>query len=303
MTIPNFPKEHADHILAQIDANKIRAKKFKVAVDMINASACVVDPYLLEQLGAELIPLNDIPNGRFAHKPEPTKENLKEIAKLVKESKADLGFAHDPDADRLVIINEFGEMISEEYTLGFGVEEVLSQYPGETIVVNMSTSQMLADIAAKYGSKCIRTKVGEANVLAGILENKAIIGGEGTSGVIYPKLNACRDSFVSLSLILQLLTKRNQTVSECVASLPKYFMKRDKWPATGNLSGVYLKLKSHFKGAKINELDGIRFDFNDNSWFHLRPSITEPIIRLFCEAKNESRMEALYNEVKLTLSL
>jgi len=303
MNIPNFPKEHADHILAHIDVEKIRAKKFKVAVDMINASACVVDPYFFEQLGVELIPINNIPNGKFAHKPEPTIENLKETAKLVKELKCDLGFAHDPDADRLVIINEFGEVISEEYTLSFGVEEVLSQHPGETVVINMSTSQMIADIAQKYGSKCIRTKVGEANVLAGIFENNAIIGGEGTSGAIYPKLNNCRDSFVSLSLALGLLAKRNQTVSECVGTFPKYFMERGKWPIIGNLNNLYSKLKSHFKNGTTNELDGIRFDFNDNSWFHIRPSITEPIIRLFCEAKNENRAKTLFNEVKLTLNL
>ncbi|MFA6524536.1 MAG: hypothetical protein WC264_01680 [Candidatus Paceibacterota bacterium] len=301
MTIPNFPKEHADHILAHIDVSKIRAKKFKIAVDMINASACVVDPYLFEQLGVELIPLNNIPNGKFAHKPEPTIENLKDTAKMVKELGCDLGFAHDPDADRLVIINEFGEVISEEYTLGFGVEEVLSQHPDETIVINMSTSQMIVDIATKYGSKCIRTKVGEANVLAGIIENNAIVGGEGTSGVIYPTLNNCRDSFVSLSLTLELLAKRNQTVNECVNTLPKYFMKRDKWPVTEDLKNIYIKLKSHFNNAKINELDGIRIDFEDSSWFHLRPSITEPIIRLFCEAKDINRMETLFNEVKLTL--
>lgn len=298
MNIPNFPKEHADHILAYINVEAIRARKFKVVVDMINASACVVDPYLFEQLGIELIPLNNIPNGKFAHMPEPTIENLVGTAKFVKESGADVGFAHDPDADRLVIINELGVVISEEYTLGFGVETILSKYPGRSIVINMSTSQMPADIAEKYGSECFRTKVGEANVMAGIIEHNAIVGGEGTSGVIFPTLNNCRDSFVSLSLALELLAKRNQTVSECVESLPKYFMKRDKVPNNGNVEEMYQKLINYYPQAKPNTLDGLRLDFPDHSWIHLRPSITEPIIRLFGEAKTPERIETLFAEAK-----
>ena len=303
MNIPNFTKEHADKILAHINVEAIRARKFRVAVDMINASACMMDPYLFEKLGVELIPLNNIPNGKFTHMPEPKKENLSDIANLVKESKADLGFAHDPDADRLVIINEKGEVISEEYSLAFGVENVLSKNPGRAIVVNLSTSQMNADIAQKYGSKCFRTKIGEPNVVKGIIDNNAIIGGEGNGGVIYPTINTVRDSFTTLSLILELLAERKQTVSQCVATLPKYFIKKDKWSVIGkNLNEIYSKLKSKFRDAKINELDGLYLSFSNGSWIHLRPSNTEPIIRLFGEAKDENSIEALFNEAKLTLN-
>ena len=302
MNNPNFIKEHADCILAHIDVNAIRARKFKVAVDMINASACVIDPYLFEQLGVTLIPLNNIPNGNFAHRPEPAVENLNDIGRLVKESGADLGFAHDPDADRLVVVNEHGEVISEDYTLTFGVENILSEHPGETVVINLSTSNMVSDIVEKYGGKCFRTKVGESNVLEGIKEHNAIIGGEGTSGVIYPIINTSRDGFVSLSLVLELLAKRNQTVSQCVATLPKYFIKRDKWPVTDNLDVIYSKLKSHFKDASTNNLDGLRLDFPDYSWIHLRPSITEPIIRLFTEAKTKERAEELFEETHTLLA-
>jgi len=302
MNIPNFTKEHADHILAYINVEAIRAYKFKVVVDMINASACVVDPYLFKQLGVELIPINNIPNGKFAHKPEPTVENLVETGKKVLEYDADLGFAHDPDADRLVIINEKGIVISEEYTLGFGTELVLSKNPGRSVVVNMSTSEMIPDIAKKYGSLCFRTKVGEANVMAGLLQHDAIIGGEGTSGVIFPTLNNCRDSFVSLSLALELLAERNQTVSECVNSLPMYFMKRDKWPVSDDLANMYIKLKNHFKDGSMNTLDGLRIDLPDQSWLHIRPSITEPIIRLFGEAKTQQRVEELFVEAKKIIS-
>ena len=305
MNVPNFTKEHTDQILAHINVEAIRARKFKVAADMINASACVMDPYLFEQLGVELLPLNNIPNGKFAHKPEPTKANLEGIAKLVKDSVADIGFAHDPDADRLVMVNESGEVISEEYSLAFGVENILSKNPGRSIVINLSTSQISADIAKKYGSKVFRSKIGEGNVVKMMLRNNAIIGGEGNGGVIYPKINTARDSFTTLSLALELLAERKQTVSECVATLPKYFMKKDKWPRTDNtdLEEMYLKLKSHFKEAKIDEQDGLRLDLPDSSWIHIRPSNTEPIIRIFGEAKTPERIEALFNQAKLTLGL
>jgi phosphomannomutase len=291
-------REHADHILKNINLQAIRARKFKVAVDMINASACVLDPYLFEQLGAELIPLNNIPNGKFTHKPEPLKENLSEIAELVKTSAADIGFAHDPDADRLVVIDEHGIIISEEHTLALGVENVLSKHPGNDVVINMSTSQMNCDIAKKYGARCIRTKVGEAYVVQGILDNKALIGGEGTGSSIYPTINTARDSFVSLALVLELLAMRNQTASVCVATLPKYTMRKDKLPVAGNLQEMYAKMKSHFSDATINELDGLRLDFTDSSWIHLRPSNTEPIVRLYGEARTPERLDALFAETK-----
>lgn len=302
MTIPNFPKEHIDKILEHINVAAISAKKFKIAVDMINASACVMYPYIFEKLEIELIPLNNIPNGKFSHKPEPLKENLQDIANLVKDSKADLGFVHDPDADRLVIVNEKGEVILEEYSLALSVENILSKNPGMPIVTNLSTSQMSKHIAEKYGSKCFLSKVGEGYVVEAILKNNAIIGGEGNGGVIYPTINTARDSFVGLSLILELLAERNQTISEAVSLLPKYFIKKDKWSIKDtNLNEIYLKLKSKFPDAKIDEQDGLRLDFNNNSWIHLRPSNTEPIIRLFGEAEDENTIESLFNEAKLTL--
>jgi phosphomannomutase len=297
-----FAQEHADKILENINVEKIRARKFKVAVDMINASACVLDPYLFEKFGVELIPLNNIPNGKFTHKPEPLKENLGDIADIVKEKGCDIGFAQDPDADRLVVINEKGEVIGEEYTVALGVEAVLSKNPGKKVVINMSTSKMNENIAEKYGGECIRTKVGEANVVEGIIKNKAIIGGEGGGGVVYPTINTARDSFVSLSLILELLAERNITVSECVESLPKYEVRKDKMPIQGDLNEMYSKMKNHFKDCRINELDGLRLDFPDKSWIHLRPSNTEPIIRLIGEAKTKERIDELFKDVLVLLA-
>lgn len=296
----NLPSEHADQILSNINVELIKAKKWKVAVDMINASACVLDPYLFEKLGVELVPLNNIPDGNFGHKPEPLRENLGDIGQLVKDKNCNLGFAHDPDADRLVVIDELGGVVFEEYTLALGVEAIMSRPEnwGQRVVINMSTSQMNQDIALKYGGQCFRTKVGEANVVSGIESHKAIIGGEGGGGIIYPTMNLARDSFASLALILELLASRDQTVSQCISTLPKYEMLKDKIGVNGSLEEMYTKMKNHFKEATINELDGLRLDFADSSWIHLRPSNTEPIVRLYGEAKNLERIENLFTEAK-----
>lgn len=301
----NFIQNHIRKILDNINVKAIRERKFKIAVDMTNGAGAVMTPELFKELGIKLIPLNNIPNGKFTHKPEPLKENLGEIEMLVKKEMCDLGFAQDPDADRLVVIDENGEMISEEYTVALGMEAILSKGNAENkvIVVNMSTSQMNVDIANKYGAKCIRSKVGEANVVEEMLKNNAIAGGEGGGGIIYPTINFARDSFVSMVLVLELLAKRQQTVSELVNSLPKYYMKKDKVNVSGDLKETYNKLKNHFSGTLVNELDGIRLDFGDSSWIHLRPSNTEPIIRLYGEAKSEERINSLFVEVKSLLSL
>ena len=299
LPVPNFTKEHADKILENINVEAIRAKKFKVAVDMINASACVMDPYLFEQLGVEVFSLNNIPNGKFGHRPEPLRENLGDIEKLVIEKGADVGFVHDPDADRLVVVSDKGIVESEENSIALVIENILSKNPGKPIVLNLSTSQRGADVAKKYGSECFRTKIGEGFVVDGMLAHNAIVGGEGNGGIIYPTINTVRDSFTGLALILELMAERNKTISELMSELPQYIIKKDKWSIVGvNLSEIYTKLKSIFSDAKFDEQDGIRFDFSDSSWLHLRPSNTEPIIRLFGEAKTQSRIDELFEEAK-----
>jgi len=298
----NFPHEHADQICANINLELIKSKKFKVVSDMINASACVLDPYLFEKMGVELIPVNDVPNGKFNHKPEPLRENLLEIEELVKQSNVDVGFVHDPDADRLVIVNEKGEIVSEECSIALAIENIMSKNHDRNIVLNLSTSARGEDIAKKYGGKCFRTKIGEGFVSEGIIAHDAIIGGEGNGGIIYPKINFCRDSFTGLALILELMAERNKKISELLDEVPKYFIKKEKWPAGDNLNQIYSKLKLGFKDADMDEQDGIRFDFSDSSWIHLRPSNTEPIIRLFGEAKTEERIEQLFKETHTLLA-
>lgn len=300
--IPNFLKEHADKIIANVNIEAIKARKFKIAVDMINASACVMDPYFFEQLGVEFIPINNIPNGKFGHRPEPLRENLLEVEKIVKENKVDVGFVHDPDADRLVIINDKGEVISEENSITLAIENIVSKNQGRNIVLNLSTSRRGEDVAEKYGGKCFRTKIGEGFVVDGILEHNAIIGGEGNGGIIYPTINTARDSFVGIALILELIAERNKTISELVAKIPEYFIKKEKWPIGGDLNKMYAKLKANFTDTKIDEQDGIRLDFADSSWIHLRPSNTEPIIKLFGEAKTKERVEELFKETMALLA-
>ncbi len=297
-TMPNFLREHTDKIIENVNVEAIRAKKFRVVVDMINASACVMDPYLFECLGVEIIPLNNIPNGKFGHRPEPLRENLLGTEKVAKESKADLGFIHDPDADRLVVINEKGEVISEEFSIALAIENIMSKNQGRNIVLNLSSSRKGEDIAIKYGGKCFRSKVGEGFVVEKMIEYNAIIGGEGNGGVIYPTINICRDSFVGIALILELLAERNKTVSEITNEIPTYFIKKDKWPIGMDLKEMYSKLKSNFPEAKVDEQDGIRFDFPDNIWLHLRPSNTEPIIKLFGEAKTQKAIDELFEKAK-----
>lgn len=296
--VPNFLKEHADKILENINVEAIRVKKFKIAVDMINASACVMDPYLFEQLGVEVFPLNNIPNGKFGHRPEPLRENLSDIENLVKEKGADVGFVHDPDADRLVVVDEKGVVESEENSIALAIENILYKNPGKPVVINLSTSQRGADIAKKYGSPYFRTKIGEGFVVEGMLAHNAILSGEGNGGIIYPLINTARDSFVGLSLILELMAERNKSISTLMDELPKYIIKKDKWPLGTDLNQMYIKLKEHFKDATYDEQDGLRLDLPDSSWLHLRPSNTEPIIKLFGEAKSQERIDELFEEAK-----
>jgi len=254
----------------------------------------------LKKLGCEVYVINGEQSGEFAHEPEPIQKNLKDIGKTVLKNKADIGFAQDPDADRLVVINEHGEVLSEEYTLALAVKNVLSKKKSD-IAVNMSTSRMCEDIVESFGKEIYRTKIGEANVVEKMLEINASVGGEGNGGVIFKEVHPCRDSLTGIGLILELLAKEEEPVSVIVEHLPKYIMKKDKVPFSTSLDMVYWKLKNEFHDASINTLDGVRFDWSDLSWIHVRPSNTEPIIRIIGEAKTEERIETLFNKVRLTL--
>ncbi|MBU0612347.1 phosphoglucosamine mutase [Patescibacteria group bacterium] len=296
----SYQKIHIKEVLKNIDVNLIKSKKFKVTHDPINSAGSTITKKLLEELGCEVSQINEEQNGEFAHEPEPLAKNLKQLAEAVSKNNSDIGFAQDPDADRLVLANEKGEILNEEYTLALAVKSVLSKNPSD-VILNMSTSKMCEDLANNYNKKVFRTKVGEPNVVEKMIERGALIGGEGNGGVIYSKINTARDSLAGIALVLELMAREKKNISEIIESLPKYFMKKDKITFSGDLTLLYEKLKAKFKEASTNTLDGLRFDWPDSSWVHIRPSNTEPVIRIIGEAKEENRINTIFNQVRLIL--
>lgn len=288
---------HVDHVIKNINIELIKSKKFKVVIDTINGAGYLLGPMLLEKLGAEVIVINGIPDGNFAHIPEPLPENLTSLGDKVREVKADIGFAQDPDADRLVVCDELGSIIFEEYTLSLAIKSVLKNTPGD-IVTNLSTSNTNEDLVKEVGYANHRTKVGEANVVEGIIKYNAVIGGEGGGGVIYPKINLCRDSLTGMALILESLAIENKTISEIAASLPHYELIKTKMPFSGNLEETIEKIIGVFNNEIVDKQDGLRIDFPDRSWIQFRASNTEPIIRIFAEAKTKERAEELILKAK-----
>ncbi|MFZ3016062.1 MAG: phosphoglucosamine mutase [Minisyncoccia bacterium] len=297
----DYRKIHIDEVLKNIDVNLIKSKKFKVAHDPINSAGSIITKELLEKLGCEVFQINGEQNGEFAHEPEPILKNLGQLAKAVSENNSNIGFAQDPDADRLVLVNEKGQILNEEYTLALAVKNVLSKNPSD-VVVNMSTSRMSEDLVNNYGKKIHRTKIGEANVVEKMMEIGSIVGGEGNGGVIYFPISSSRDSLAGIAFILELMAKENKPISVIIDDLPKYIIKKDKITFSGDLNLLYDSLKSEFKNVTVDTLDGVRFDWPDSSWIHIRPSNTEPIVRIIGEAKDENRINALFKQVKLTLN-
>jgi phosphomannomutase len=296
-----FRKIHIDEILKNIDVDLIKSKKFKITLDVINGAGAVIAPELLEELGCEVKIINEAQDGSFAHTPEPLAENLSQIMEEARKNKSNIGFALDPDADRLATVDDNGQYITEEHTLVLIIKNILEKVPTD-IVINAQTSNMSEDVAKKYGRKTHRSKVGEANVLSKMMEIGAKIGGEGGGGVIYPTINASRDGLVCMALILELMARENKKISEIIQGLPKYYMMKEKVPVAGNIQELYDNLKKEFSDARLNEQDGDRFDWADSSWLCIRPSLTEPIIRIYGEAKTPERINSLFDRARLTLS-
>jgi phosphomannomutase len=277
---------HIDKVLAIIDRGLIAAKKFKVVLDSINGAGGRVTKKMLTELGCEVFAINDEPSGVFAHAPEPVAKNLKGLCEVVGDERADVGFALDPDADRLAIVDENGSYIGEEYSLALAAKYIFSKKTGKA-ATNLSTSRMIDDIAEKAGGKVIRTAVGEANVAGAMLENDCIIGGEGNGGVIDLRVGPIRDSLVGIAFILQLMAETGKTVSRLVDDIDSYYMSKDKFSADQLQAEQILNLaKKTFTNARLNSTDGFRFDFDDG-WLHLRTSNTEPVMRVIVEAKNQ----------------
>ncbi|KGO88726.1 phosphoglucosamine mutase [Flavobacterium rivuli WB 3.3-2 = DSM 21788] len=295
---------HIDEVLdlPLVDADAVRAAGFKVVVDGVNSSGGIVIPKLLEQMGVEVVKLYCEPNGHFPHNPEPLKEHLGDICRLVVEEKAHLGIVVDPDVDRLAFISNDGEMFGEEYTLVACADYVLSKTPGNT-VSNMSSSRALRDITQKYGGTYEASAVGEVNVVDLMKKNNAIIGGEGNGGIIYPELHYGRDSLVGVALFLTYLAGQTKTVAELRASYPQYYMSKNKIELTPqiNVDAILEAMAGKYSNEDISVIDGVKIDFA-NEWVHLRKSNTEPIIRIYTEAQTQEKADELavriINEIK-----
>jgi phosphomannomutase len=276
---------HVAKVLAIVDKEAIAAKSFKVVLDSVNGAGGPVTKKLLSELGCEVIAINYEPTGLFAHAPEPIAENITDLGAIVKTEKAHIGFAQDPDADRLAIIDETGRYIGEEYSLALAAKYVLGKRTG-TAATNLSTSRMIDDIAEKAGARVIRTPVGEAHVAEAMLEHNCIIGGEGNGGVIDLRVSPIRDSLVAIALVLQLMAETGKTTSQLVTEIGGYYMIKDKFEADLSQAAQILNsAKKTFTHAKLDTTDGCRFDFDDG-WLHLRASNTEPVMRVIVEAKD-----------------
>ncbi|MCG2612320.1 phosphoglucosamine mutase [Flavobacterium sp. SM15] len=286
---------HIDEVLnlPLVDAEAVAKRKFKVVVDGVNSSGGIIIPKLLEQMGVEVVELYCEPNGHFPHNPEPLKEHLGDICKLVVEEKADFGIVVDPDVDRLAFISNDGEMFGEEYTLVAVADYVLSKTPGNT-VSNMSSSRALRDITEKHNGSYQASAVGEVNVVELMKATNAIIGGEGNGGIIYPEIHYGRDSLVGVALFLTHLASMEMTVAELRASYPQYFMSKNKIELTPQIDvdNVMKQIAQKYASENISTIDGVKIDF-PTEWVHLRKSNTEPIIRIYTEAPTQNAADVL----------
>jgi len=281
---------HIAKVLAIVDRGAIAAKKFKVVLDSVNGAGGRVTKKMLAELGCEVYAINDEPSGLFAHGPEPTAENLRGLCEIVKTKGAEVGFAQDPDADRLAIVDENGNYIGEEYSLALAAQYIFGKRTGRA-ATNLSTSRMIDDIAERAGGQVIRTAVGEANVAAAMLEHDCIIGGEGNGGVIDLRVGPVRDSLVGIVLVLQLMAETGKTIGQLVGEIGGYYISKGTFVAD-KLQGQQIlnSVKKTFADAKLNTTDGCRFDFDDG-WLHLRTSNTEPVMRIIVEAKDRLTAE------------
>ena len=293
---------HVESVLAipYVDVEAIRKRRFKVALDCVNGAGATVMPLLLDRLGCEVVGINMEPNGRFPREPEPVPENLKELERLVKESGADVGLAVDPDVDRLALVADGGRAIGEDFTLALAARLVLRHRKGP-LVTNLSTSLVVEDAARTAGIEAVRAPVGEVNVAVRMRELKAAIGGEGNGGVILPEVHLGRDAPIGAALILQLLVEEGRALSAIVGSLPRYLIVKDKLPRPkASLDAVYTALKSAFPDAAVDVQDGLRLAWPDR-WVHVRPSGTEPIVRVIAEAPDEAGARELVRRSRVPL--
>jgi phosphomannomutase len=291
--------EHIEAVLAlpYVGVSQIRARKFKVVADCINGAGAVAIPKLLSGVGCESMLNNGTPDGKFPRSPEPVPENLGDVTAAVQQYGADLAVVVDPDADRLALVSEQGEPLGEEYTLALAVDFILQRKRGP-VVANVSTTLALDDLAQKYDCPIARTKVGEINVAKKIREIDAVIGGEGNGGVILPDVHLGRDAFAGITLVLQTLAETGKRLSEIHAGLPQYKIVKDKIELSKDMNPKTIidALQKKYAGEKLDLTDGLKI-LREKSWVQVRPSNTEPILRVMAEAPAEEEAKALAQEI------
>ncbi len=287
---------HVERIVSLVDADEIRRRKFKVAIDCVNGAASTVAIPLLKCLGCDIVPLNCNLDGKFTRQPEPTRESLKELAAVVRDSGADVGFGFDADADRVVIVADGGMPLSEEMTLCIATEHVLSMRKG-IVVTNISTTMAVDDIARAHGCEVVRTPVGDLNVSAKLMEVNGVIGGEGNGGVIHPQLQYARDGLCGMALVLEFMALRGEPLSQLVAKLPQYCMIKRKLKCAHVMGADELK---HRMGQliqtadQVEDADGVKLIWHSpRCWVHLRRSATEDLMRIIAEAEDEHKAKEL----------
>jgi len=302
---------HLDAVLKipYLDVAALRKRKFKVALDCVHGAGAVLLPKLLQELGCEMVGIGLQPDGFFPREPEPVAANLGDLERLVRESGADVGLATDPDADRLSVVSNNGKAIGEDFTLAFASMLVLRHKRG-TVVTNLSTSRLLEDVTAAAGVSLVRAPVGEINVARRMEAENAVVGGEGNGGVILPGVCWVRDSLSGMALTLSLLASRKQPLSEIVDQLPRYKMIKHKFDlqkigGAAAVTPALERVRNAFADQRISTVDGVRIDFAgpQGGWVHLRPSNTEPIVRLIAEAPTDSRAWELIDEVAVAAKL
>ena len=286
---------HIDRVLAKVDVDRIRRRHFRVALDAVNGAGSVMTPgFLVDSLGCRMDAISIDPAKVFPREAEPRPDTLGDLAALVLKTGAEVGFAQDPDADRLAIVDENGRVLDNDDVLALAVLRALAVVPGD-VVVNLTTSSAIDDIALAFGRRVYRTPVGEANVVETMQAVGAAIGGEGSAGgVIFPAVQLCRDSFTAMAFLLDLMAETGKTVSELVAALPQYVRKSGKVAFEhGRLGGLMQALEEGFPEAETDRTDGLKLMWPDR-WLHVRSSNTEPLLRLAVEAKTAVAAEKLY---------
>jgi phosphomannomutase len=299
---PHPVEEHFKRIVDYVKADAIRGRRFKVAVDMCNGVGAVYTAALLrDRLGCEVVPVFGEPTGRFEREPEPLPQNIHALCETVVREKCAVGFAQDPDGDRLALVDEQGRAIGEDLTLAFAVQQVLDHHGVGPVAINLTASKCVEQVAKRRGARVIRTRVGETNVTEVMLKEGCVVGGEHTGGVIVPAIHPCRDSFAAMALVLELMALTGATVSGLRSEIPEYAVVREKLAVRSEQSPAILRaLRRHYADRDQNLLDGLYIDFGD-AWVHVRRSNTEPVMRVTAEARSLADAEGLAREFRLQI--